>query len=172
MRRVFDATAVRSLFVRLSRLERDAEALHARRISVLVEAHAGDADARVIAAGHQPREEVHLAVRAADGGRIEHTFGFKGGILLRRHEHAQARDRKRCSGFAAKGNQGRAGHDIPDCDRNIRLQILPALCRNDVREGDSLARKAGDFGARFLYHRHSGVSPFWWMTSCCAWIHA
>ena len=56
------ASAPGPLFIISLRFECDAQPLDTYRIAVFIEAHARDANARVVAMGSQPREEVKLAI--------------------------------------------------------------------------------------------------------------
>ncbi len=58
------------------RLQCDAEPLDSTRIASFVEFYAGNADARIIAPRDEPWKQVKLAVRAANGGRIQDAFSL------------------------------------------------------------------------------------------------
>ena len=47
--------------------------LDAGRIPIRAEPHPGDPDARIVALGHDPREEIQLAVPGPRGGRVQHA---------------------------------------------------------------------------------------------------
>ena len=73
--RIFAATtAVGPPLVVGFRLERDAEPLDAARIAGLIEPHARDADARVVAPRDEPRKQVELTIRPTNGRRIQDAF--------------------------------------------------------------------------------------------------
>ena len=84
------AAAVRSPLVISFRLKRNAEPLDSGRVAGFVEFYAGDADARIIALGDEPRKQVKLAIRATSGSRIQDAFDLLRIARLRLHQHSQA----------------------------------------------------------------------------------
>ena len=72
------------------RLQCDAEPLDATRIAGLIESNAGDADARIIASRHEPWKQIELAIRAADGSRIQDAFDLLWIARLRLHHQPQS----------------------------------------------------------------------------------
>ena len=74
--RILAAATTRPSLVRRVGLKGDAHPIDAGRVAIVVEAHAGDADSRVVASSDESWKQVQLAVRPADRGRVQHTFGL------------------------------------------------------------------------------------------------
>ena len=68
------------------RLQCDAETLYAHWITGIAEPHSCNADARVIALRNEPRKQVELTIRAANGSRIQDAFDLLGITRLRLHQ--------------------------------------------------------------------------------------
>jgi hypothetical protein len=83
------AAAGRSKFVIRVRLERDAEPLDPAGIASAVEPDASDADARIVTLSDEPRKEVKMAVRPANGSRIQGAFDFMRITGRRLHDQPQ-----------------------------------------------------------------------------------
>ena len=83
------APAVGTLLVLGLGLEGHAEPLDTEGIAVAIEEDPRHADARVVAPGDEPREEVELSVRAADDGRVEDALGLLGIRRLGSHDGPQ-----------------------------------------------------------------------------------
>ena len=60
--------------VRRCRLQRDPKSLDGNRVAVRVEANPDNTDTRVVAAGHEPREQVEFAIRDPNRGRVQDAF--------------------------------------------------------------------------------------------------
>jgi hypothetical protein len=81
--RVLATTAAgRSKFVIRYWLKRDAKPFHSAGIASAVESDASDADARIVTLSDEPRKKVKMAVRPANGSRIQGAFDF---VRITRH---------------------------------------------------------------------------------------
>ena len=84
------AAPVRSPLVIRFRLERNAQPLDTGRVAGVVECYAGDADARIVALCDEAREQVKLAIRAANSSGIQDTFNLLRIARFRLHHQPQA----------------------------------------------------------------------------------
>ena len=76
--RIFAATAaVRQPLVVGLRLQCDAEPLDPYRIAGVIEANPRDADARIIASRDEPWKQIKIAIRTANGSRIQDALDFR-----------------------------------------------------------------------------------------------
>ena len=89
--RILAATAAVGLPLIIGfRLQCDAEPLDSGRIAGLIKQNSCNTDARVIALRDEPWKQVKLAIRAANGSRIQDAFDLLGITRLRLHHLPQA----------------------------------------------------------------------------------
>ena len=88
--RVLTAAAARAQLVIDRGLQRNAQPFDAHRIAVIIEAHAGDANARIIAARDQARKKIEMAVRTPSHSGVQNSFRLHWIAGLRLHDHTKS----------------------------------------------------------------------------------